>query len=105
MQHLCVRTAQEVNPDDPDWEDTATPGRRYSYKYGYGALNGVEFVNAALAWQSVKPQAFVHMPTIQIAGGTMDVRDRDSEAYTRRPPDTLHGVRRGRLAGGTAALR
>ncbi|KAJ3529972.1 hypothetical protein NM688_g7777 [Phlebia brevispora] len=72
MQHLCVRSAVQVNPDDPDWEMTAA-GRPYSYKYGYGALSGVEYVNAALDWQSVKPQAWVNMPTIQIANGTMDI--------------------------------
>ncbi|KAF7799581.1 hypothetical protein EIP86_010818 [Pleurotus ostreatoroseus] len=72
MQHLCVRTAVQVNPEDPDWEMTAS-GRPYSYKYGYGALNGVEYVNAAMDWQSVKPQAWINMPTVQIANGTMDI--------------------------------
>lgn len=72
MQHLCVRTGVKVNPEDPDWEQTAA-GRFYSYKYGYGALNGVEFVNAARDWQSVKPQAWIEMPTIQINNGTMDL--------------------------------
>lgn len=72
MQHLCVQTAQKINPDDPDWETTAT-GHHYSYKYGYGALNGVEYVNAALNWKSVKPQGWIEMPTMQIANGTMDI--------------------------------
>lgn len=67
-----MRTAVHVNPEDPDWETTAA-GRPYSYKYGYGALNGVDFVNAALEWQSVKPQAWIDLPTIQIANGTMDL--------------------------------
>lgn len=62
----------QVNPDDPDWEMTAA-GRFYSYKYGYGALSGVAFVDAALEWQSVKPQAWIELPTIQIANGTMDL--------------------------------
>ena len=72
LQHLCVRTGVKVNPDDPDWETTAA-GRPYSYKYGYGALSGVEFVNAAQNWQSVKPQAWIEMPAIQVGGGTMDI--------------------------------
>ncbi|PSR77612.1 hypothetical protein PHLCEN_2v7802 [Hermanssonia centrifuga] len=72
MQHLCVQTAVKINPDDPDWETNAV-GRHYSYKYGYGALNGVEFVNAAMEWESVKPQAWLEMPAIQIADGTMDI--------------------------------
>lgn len=72
MQHLAVRTSIQVNPDDPDWEMTAA-GRPYSYKYGYGALSGVDYVDAAINWQSVKPQAWINLPTIQIANGTMDI--------------------------------
>jgi len=71
IQHICVRTALRINPDDPDWEQTAV-GRHYSYKYGYGSLNGYEFVKLAQEWQLVKPQAWVEMPTIQINDGTMD---------------------------------
>ncbi|KAI0064528.1 hypothetical protein BV25DRAFT_1836864 [Artomyces pyxidatus] len=69
MQHLTVRTAQVVNAEDPDWDKTAV-GRPFSYKYGYGALNGVEFVTAAQKWKSVKPQTWVEMPAVQIANGT-----------------------------------
>ncbi|RDX56377.1 hypothetical protein OH76DRAFT_1395493 [Lentinus brumalis] len=71
IQHICVRTALQVNPDDPDWETTAA-GRPYSYKYGYGSLNGVEFIKAAQEWQSVKPQIWVDLPTIQLNNGSMD---------------------------------
>ncbi|KZT09596.1 uncharacterized protein LAESUDRAFT_646202 [Laetiporus sulphureus 93-53] len=72
IQHLCVKTATKVNPDDPDWETTAS-GNRFSYKYGYGAINGVEFVRAAQTWQVVKPQVFLDLPTMQVANGTMDL--------------------------------
>lgn len=61
-----------MNPDDPDWETTAA-GRPYSYKYGYGALSGEAFVDAAMNWQSVKPQAWIKLPTIQVGNGTMDL--------------------------------
>lgn len=71
IQHLCVRTAQLVNPEDPDWEDTAA-GRPYSYKYGYGKIDAFDYVTAAQSWKTVKPQAFFDMPAIQIAGGTMN---------------------------------
>jgi kexin len=33
----------------------------------------VEFVNAAMNWESVKPQAWIEMPTVQIENGTMDI--------------------------------
>lgn len=71
IQHICVQTAQLVNPEDPDWETTAA-GRPFSYKYGYGKIDAYHYVTAAKTWQNVKPQAWVDIPAIQIAGGTMD---------------------------------
>ena len=67
-----MRTAVHVNPDDPDWEMTAA-GRPFSYKYGYGSINGVEFVKAAQKWELVKPQAWVDLPVVQLKDGAMDV--------------------------------
>ena len=72
IQHLSVRTAKVINPDDPDWDTTAS-GRRFSYKYGFGALSGIDFVNAAKTWQLVKPQAWVEIPPVQVANGTCDL--------------------------------
>ena len=60
-----------INPEDPDWETTAT-GRRYSYKYGFGILDAYKFVTAAQKWKLVKPQAWLESPTIQLEGGKMD---------------------------------
>ncbi|KAJ6531334.1 peptidase S8/S53 domain-containing protein [Mycena capillaripes] len=71
IQHLCVLTARQINPDDPDWEATALAGRSYSYKYGFGALDGYEYVKAAKTWSLVKPQVWFHTKTIQIEGGVM----------------------------------
>ncbi|KAH9945793.1 peptidase S8/S53 domain-containing protein [Epithele typhae] len=71
VQHLCVRTALQVNPDDPDWEMTAA-GRPYSYKYGYGSLSGIEFVKASQTWKTVKPQTWIDLPVIQVNNGTLD---------------------------------
>ena len=62
-----------INPDDPDWEKTAT-GLSFSYKYGFGVLNGVEFVEAARNWQLVNPQTWITTPAIQINNGTMDIQ-------------------------------
>ncbi|KAA1469423.1 hypothetical protein DENSPDRAFT_772842 [Dentipellis sp. KUC8613] len=72
IQHLSVRNARMINPDDPDWEDTAA-GRRFSYKYGYGALDGYDFVTAAQKWELVKPQSWIEFPAIQVNNGTCDV--------------------------------
>ena len=71
IQHLCVQSAQIVNPGDEDWELTAA-GRPYNYKFGFGKLDAFEFVTAAQKWQPVKPQAWVELPAIQIEDGTMD---------------------------------
>ncbi|KDR81702.1 hypothetical protein GALMADRAFT_239833 [Galerina marginata CBS 339.88] len=69
IQHLCVETAVIINEDDPDWEPIAT-GRKYSYKYGFGVLDGYNYVKAAQAWKLVKPQAWLQSKTIQFANGT-----------------------------------
>ncbi|GAA5996273.1 S8 family peptidase [Rhodotorula paludigena] len=57
MQHLCVRTAVQINPNDPDWQMTAS-GRPYNHKYGFGKLDAYAIVEAAKTWQLVKPQAW-----------------------------------------------
>jgi len=72
IQHLSVNAAEIINPDDPDWEMTAA-GRRFSYKYGYGKLDGYKFVTAAQNWELVKPQAWVELPPAQVGGGTCDL--------------------------------
>jgi len=65
VQHICLRTAQHINPGDPDWETTAS-GRPYSYKYGYGALDAWTFVELAKTWKLVKKQAWVDLPQISL---------------------------------------
>ncbi|KAK4053752.1 pheromone processing endoprotease [Microbotryomycetes sp. JL201] len=57
MQHLCVRTAVQVNPEDPDWQMTAS-GRFYNHKYGFGKLDAYAIVEAARTWDLVKPQTW-----------------------------------------------
>ncbi len=70
IQYLCIETARIVNPDD-DWETTAT-GRKYSYQYGYGALDAYEYVKAAQDWTLVGPQSWFKTHTVQLGDGTMD---------------------------------
>lgn len=72
LQHLTVRTAEVINTDDPDWDKTAS-GRLFSYKYGYGRLNGYQFVTAAQNWQLVKPQAWLEPPAVQIGNGSSNL--------------------------------
>lgn len=72
LQHLTVRTAEVINTDDPDWDKTAS-GRLFSYKYGYGRLNGLALVTAAQNWEPVKPQAWVELPAVQVGDGTSNL--------------------------------
>lgn len=57
MQHLCVKTAVQINNADPDWQLTAS-GRYYNHKYGFGKLDAWAIVNAAKTHKLVKPQAW-----------------------------------------------
>lgn len=81
---MCVRTGQQINPDDPDWDKTAA-GRPYSYKYGYGRLDAYQYVKAAKTWKPVKPQAFFDMPLVELGGGKVDKNGDmyDGELITR----------------------
>ena len=70
IQHLCVRSAVPISPEDPDWDTTATE-RKYSYKYGYGRLDAYRFVEMARDWKIVKPQAWIFMTAVEIEGAKM----------------------------------
>ncbi|KAL1709732.1 peptidase S8/S53 domain-containing protein [Schizophyllum commune] len=70
IQYLCVQTTRQVNPDDPDWENTHS-GKPYSYKYGFGALDAEAFVKAAQGWQLVKPQSRLVTDPVVLGNGTM----------------------------------
>lgn len=81
MQHLCVRTAVQVNPQDPDWQMTAS-GRWYNHKYGFGKLDAWAIVDLARSWPLVKPQqwwnsALARAPTMPgfETGGSTITRD------------------------------
>lgn len=70
VQYICIESAQHINPEDPDWEPTAS-GRSYSYKYGYGALDAWTFVELAKTWKLVKKQAWVEVPQVEIPGSAI----------------------------------
>ena len=77
IQHLCVKTAQIVNPGDESWELTAS-GQPFSYKFGFGKLDAYDFVTAARDWELVKPQAWIEGPPIQLENGEYSEDDRFS---------------------------
>lgn len=81
FQHLAVRHAVMLHPEDEDW-DTISLGRKYSYKCeyhaalrpeaphtdqnpdGFGRIDAGLFVEAARTWELVKPQAWFDSPMI-----------------------------------------
>ncbi|KAF9469262.1 peptidase S8/S53 domain-containing protein [Collybia nuda] len=87
IQYLCIETAKIINPDDSDWERTAT-GRLYSYKYGFGVLDAHRFVTTAQKWQLVKPQAWFVTDAVQLDNGRMN----EAKKYTGGSPIGPGGV-------------
>ena len=75
LQHICVRSAVLLNPDDPDWSKTAV-GRDFSYKYGYGKIDAGKLVDAAESWELLKPQAWFDSPAVHLPD--------DPDYYTRQ---------------------
>lgn len=71
IQYLSIQTAKMINPDDSDWERMAS-GRLYSYKYGFGVLDGYDFVMAAQNWTLVKPQAWFFTDAVRLEDGALD---------------------------------
>jgi kexin len=75
-----VNYARRINPEDPDWEKTAS-GRMFSYKYGYGVVDGYAFVTAAKTWELVKPQAWLHTKPEPLNGGRIEKVDKKTYKY------------------------
>ena len=86
IQYLCIETARIINPDD-DWETIAS-GRKYSYQYGFGALDAYEYIKAAQDWSLVGPQTWCNTHTVQLGEGTMD----DDGNYTGGEPIVPAGL-------------
>ncbi|KAM0792244.1 hypothetical protein ACM66B_004938 [Microbotryomycetes sp. NB124-2] len=82
MQHLCVRTAVQVNPEDPDWQMTAS-GRYYNHKYGFGKLDAYAIVQAARTWDLVKPQTWWASETA-VSGKAITAQGTTSDIIVKR---------------------
>lgn len=70
MQHIAVRSAIQVNVNDPDWQTTHA-GRPYNHKYGYGKLDAYRIVEMARSFEQVKPQAWYTVPVINVGDALM----------------------------------
>lgn len=65
MQHIAVRSAIMINPQDPDWQKTQA-GRHFNHKFGYGVIDAYQFVEEARRHTLVKPQAWMEGKNITI---------------------------------------
>ncbi|KAN0064758.1 pheromone processing endoprotease [Thecaphora frezii] len=65
VQHVAVRSAIMVNPEDKDWQKTQA-GRHYNHKYGYGLIDAYQFVEEAKRHKLVTPQAWFESPNITL---------------------------------------
>ena len=84
LQHLCVQTAQIVDPSDGDWETVAN-GRKFNHKYGFGKLDAYRLVEAAKTFKHVKPQAWFHSQVVVIENGVPLRSSSERRARCPRP--------------------
>ncbi|QPG77201.1 hypothetical protein FOA43_004608 [Brettanomyces nanus] len=63
IQYLTVLSAVEVDSSSSNWQDSAIPGKRYSYRYGWGKFDAAKMVEMARTnYTLLKPQAWYYMP-------------------------------------------
>ncbi|CAO1625228.1 unnamed protein product [Sympodiomycopsis kandeliae] len=67
MQHITIRSAQMISPEDPDWQKTQA-GRHYNHKFGYGVVDAYQFIEEAKRHTLVKPQAWLESGNVTIPG-------------------------------------
>ena len=64
MQHLIVEAAEPVDESDSDWT-TNGAGIPINHNYGFGQLDAVRMINAALNWSPVAPQVALDAGVIE----------------------------------------
>jgi kexin len=65
VQYLVIEAAVPIHLDDGDWHETKI-GKKFSHTFGYGKMDTWQFIEAAKAWKSVKPQAWYHSPWLSV---------------------------------------
>jgi subtilisin-like proprotein convertase family protein/subtilisin family serine protease len=55
VQHILVKSAQQNDPDDTDWQVNGA-GHHINHKYGFGRINAAYAVNLAKQWQTVSQE-------------------------------------------------
>lgn len=55
VQHIVVDTAKKTSPLDEGWK-TNGAGKQFNHKFGFGRMDALAMVKAALKWKNVPPQ-------------------------------------------------
>lgn len=55
VQHILVKTAIQVDPDDDDWQVNGA-GLHINHKYGFGRVDASSAVQTAQSWQKVRSE-------------------------------------------------
>lgn len=111
VQHIVVNTAKKTSPMDEGWKRNAA-GLQYNHKFGFGRLDALAMVKAAITWVNVPPQHICHVSgksmnvpihyrdTVELKLSTMGCKGQASEVRKLEHVDvtlTLRHRRRGDL--------
>jgi subtilisin-like proprotein convertase family protein len=58
VQHILVKTAEQVDLDDDDWGMNSA-GYHINHKYGFGGVDAAAAVSLALEWETIAPEVSV----------------------------------------------
>ena len=91
VQHVAVRSAIMVNPEDKDWQLTQA-GRHYNHKYGYGVIDAYQFLEEAKQHKLVTPQAWYESPNITLPATETLITDTGTSSSFTITQDMLNGA-------------
>ena len=74
VQEILVRSAQQVDPEDPGWIENGA-GFRFNHRYGAGMIDAAAAVGLAEAWINLGPQRVT-----ELASGALDLAIPDNSA-------------------------
>jgi len=65
VQHILVKSAEQNDPDDDDWQTNAA-GLHINHKYGFGRVHAENAVKMARYWQSVSQEETFASETVVV---------------------------------------
>ncbi|MGA1865090.1 MAG: S8 family serine peptidase [bacterium] len=58
VQHILIKTAEQNDPTDPDWEINGA-GYHVNHIYGFGRVDAEKAITTSLSWESVGPEVSI----------------------------------------------